>query len=126
MACYDCLTFVVSTERSETLILDAVRAIPIGQVSSYGAIAARAGLPKRARLVARVLANLPDGNNVPWHRVLRASGHIAFPVDSADFQRQKNKLLAEGCSVTTKGLVIAAIAVDDSLDSQLWSGFFRP
>ncbi|HEX7111922.1 MAG TPA: MGMT family protein, partial [Mizugakiibacter sp.] len=32
-------------------ILQAIAAIPRGRVASYGAIAARAGLPRRARLV---------------------------------------------------------------------------
>ena len=41
-------------------ILAAVRAIPRGQVAGYGEVARRAGLPGRARLVARVLAANDD------------------------------------------------------------------
>ncbi|HBK46169.1 MAG TPA: cysteine methyltransferase, partial [Xanthomonadaceae bacterium] len=41
-------------------ILKAIRAIPRGQVAGYGEVAARAGLPGRARLVARVLAGNDD------------------------------------------------------------------
>ncbi len=115
-------------------VYEIVKDIPRGRILTYGLISNLLEKRLSAQGVGWALRALSNdktnkkyhSGNVPWHRVLRASGHIAFPVDSADFQRQKNKLLAEGCSVTTKGLVIAAIAVDDSLDSQLWSGFFRP
>lgn len=61
----------------ETLerVREVVRAIPPGQTSSYGEVAARAGLPGRARLVGRILAE--DGHDLPWHRVLRADGSCA-------------------------------------------------
>jgi methylated-DNA-protein-cysteine methyltransferase related protein len=49
-----------------------VSAIPAGSVLAYGDVAARAGLPGRARLVGRILAE--DGADLPWHRVLRADG----------------------------------------------------
>ncbi len=51
-----------------------VRAIPPGQVRSYGEVAAEAGL-RSARLVGRVLA--VDGHDLPWHRVARADGSFA-------------------------------------------------
>ncbi len=63
-------------------ILAAVRAIAPGQVAGYGEVARRAGLPGRARLAARVLAG-NDDPTLPWHRVLRADGRIAFPPGSA-------------------------------------------
>ena len=44
----------------ETAILAAIRAVPRGQVAGYGVIARRAGLPGRARLVARILASLRE------------------------------------------------------------------
>jgi methylated-DNA-protein-cysteine methyltransferase related protein len=49
-----------------------VAAIPVGSVLAYGEVAARAGLPGRARLLGRILAE--DGHDLPWHRVLRADG----------------------------------------------------
>lgn len=49
-----------------------VAAIPVGRVLAYGDVASRAGLPGRARLVGRILAE--DGQDLPWHRVLRADG----------------------------------------------------
>lgn len=48
-----------------------VAAIPPGRVSTYGDIAAAAGV-STPRLVGRVLKE--DGHDLPWHRVLRANG----------------------------------------------------
>ena len=41
-------------------ILEAVRQIPYGMVKSYGQVAVDVGLPGRARLVAKILADSED------------------------------------------------------------------
>lgn len=79
-------------------ILAAVRAVPRGQVSSYGAIARRAGLPRHARWVAQVLA-ASDDPQLPWHRIVRADGRIAFAPGSAAFETQCARLQAEGVQI---------------------------
>lgn len=71
-------------------VREVVRAIPPGETSSYGEVAARAGLPGRARLVGRILAE--DGHDLPWHRVLRADGTCAPQVA----REQSARLRAEG------------------------------
>ncbi|WP_240124998.1 MGMT family protein [Thermomonas alba] len=98
-------------------ILAAIRALPRGQVASYGAIARRAGLPGRARRVARLLARSEDPG-LPWHRVLRADGRIAFPPGSDAFREQCRRLQAEGVQVV-RGRVRLPPAEDD-LDAVLW------
>jgi methylated-DNA-protein-cysteine methyltransferase-like protein len=77
-------------------ILAAVASIPRGRVSTYGLVAERAGLPRRARLVGRVLAQLPTGSRVPWHRVVGAGGRIAFPAGSRAHREQRARLAREG------------------------------
>jgi len=77
-------------------ILAAVERIPSGRVSTYGAIAEVAGLPRRARLVGTVLRQTPSSRRVPWYRVINASGRISFPLGSAAYARQRKKLEAEG------------------------------
>jgi len=67
-----------------------VRSIPPGETSSYGEVAARAGMPGRARMVGRILSE--DGHDIPWHRVLRADGTCAKHVA----QEQAARLRAEG------------------------------
>ena len=69
----------------------AIRRIPLGKVSTYGAVARAAGLPGAARLVARVLHR---GFGLPWQRVLGAGGEIKLRGDSAIEQRLR--LEAEG------------------------------
>jgi methylated-DNA-protein-cysteine methyltransferase related protein len=71
----------------------AIRAIPPGRVSSYGAVARAAGIPRGARLVARVL-RYDRGFGLPWQRVLGAGGEIKLRGDSAIEQRLR--LEAEG------------------------------
>ena len=93
----------------------AVRAIPRGQVSSYGAIAKRAGLPGRARLVGYALKMAPD--DLPWHRVVAAGGRITFPKNSRQFAEQRKRLRAEGVALTGGRIISEA---STSLDELLW------
>lgn len=81
-------------------IYSVLNAIPLGKVSSYGKVAAYAQLPNGARLVGRILGQLPKDTTLPWHRVLKANGQIAFPQESVAFQRQKQLLEAEDVIVT--------------------------
>jgi alkylated DNA nucleotide flippase Atl1 len=53
-------------------VLDVVAAIPEGMVMSYGDVAAAIG-SRAARGVGQVMAHY--GSDVPWWRVVRASGH---------------------------------------------------
>jgi methylated-DNA-protein-cysteine methyltransferase-like protein len=99
-------------------ITAAIRAIPRGQVAGYGEVARRAGLPGRARMVAKLLSGNDDAT-LPWHRVLRSDGRIAFPEDSPYFAEQVQRLRAEGVVVDkgrVRGLKAAA-----TLDEQLWA-----
>ena len=97
----------------------AIRAIPEGSVAGYGVVARRAGLAGRARLVARVLSN-NDDPTLPWHRVLRSDGRIAFPPDSAGYAEQIQRLRAEGVKVEN-GRVRDLARADADLDSLLWA-----
>src|SRR5690554_2117689 len=99
-------------------ILAAVRAIPRGEVAGYGEVARRAGLPGRARWVARVLAT-HDDPALPWHRVLRSDGRIAFPEGSEPWREQARRLCAEGV-VMVDGRVRAMPRPVRSLDAEVW------
>ena len=72
-------------------IEQAIRTIPRGKVSTYGAIARVAGFPGAARQVAAILRR---GFGLPWQRVLGAGGEIKLRADSAIEQRFR--LEAEG------------------------------
>jgi methylated-DNA-protein-cysteine methyltransferase related protein len=74
----------------------AIRGIPRGKVSTYGAVAKAAGFPGAAR---QVVAALRGGVSLPWQRVLGAGGAIKLRGDHAFEQRFR--LEAEG--VTFRG-----------------------
>lgn len=102
-------------------ILAAIRAIPKGQVAGYGEVARRAGLPGRARLVARLLSQNED-RGLPWHRVLRSDGRIAFPEGSDGWREQSARLRGEGV-VVENGRVRgqrAAMTAEEVLDAEIW------
>lgn len=76
-------------------ILDVVAAIPVGLVSTYGDVAARAGSPS-PRLAGRVLSDRSD-DDLPWHRVVKADGTLAPHLA----REQRRRLTDEG--VTFRG-----------------------
>ncbi|MDR2012435.1 MAG: MGMT family protein [Rhodanobacter sp.] len=106
------------TPPEHTAICATIAAIPRGQIASYGEIAVRAGLPGRARLVGRVLRETE--RELPWHRVLRADGRIAFPPRSRAFREQVRKLAAEGVPVRNGRIDIARYGWGRDLDRLLW------
>ena len=65
-------------------ICDAIRRIPRGRVSTYGAIAVAAGYPRCARHVGRVLQQVVG---LPWYRVLGSGGRSSMPGEFALEQR---------------------------------------
>lgn len=99
-------------------IWEAVAAIPPGATLSYGEVARRAGLPRRARMVGSALGAAPRELALPWHRVILASGRIAFPPGSKLFRKQAELLRREGVLVDKKGGVSSGEPA--SLDAELW------
>jgi len=114
-----------SAAQRAAAILAVVRKIPRGRVTTYGAVAARAGLPRQARLVGKVLGGLEDDSTVPWQRVVAAGGRIAFPAGSAARARQISRLQADGVDAERGRVDLNrygwGAGVGD-LDHLLWSG----
>jgi len=108
---------------AEDAVLAVVKRIPRGKVTTYGVVALRAGLPRRARLVGRVLAKLPAGSRVPWHRVVAAGGRIAFPDGSPAHGEQLRRLGREGVDAVGGRIDLRRHgwqSPSDSLDRWLW------
>jgi methylated-DNA-protein-cysteine methyltransferase-like protein len=97
-----------------------IAAIPNGCVASYGEIAMRAGLPRRARLVGRVLGEAGPAAKLPWQRVLRSDGRIAFPPGSRAFREQRARLLAEGVIVHNGRVDLKRFGWQRDLDAEIW------
>jgi methylated-DNA-protein-cysteine methyltransferase-like protein len=70
-----------SASDSYSRIYAAVRKIPRGRVTTYGAVARMAGLPRQARLVGYALHALTPGSTLPWHRVINAQGKLSLVRD---------------------------------------------
>lgn len=58
-------------------IYDVVRAIPHGQVATYGQVAELAGLIGKPRVVGYALYRAIADADIPWHRVINAKGEIS-------------------------------------------------
>ena len=84
-------------------ICSTVDSIPPGSVASYGQVAEEAGLPRRARLVGRVLGEQTEGTELPWHRVVNAAG--ALSTRGGAFAEQRRRLEEEGVEFRTNGSV---------------------
>jgi alkylated DNA nucleotide flippase Atl1 len=74
-------------------VLEAVDAIPPGKVMTYGDVAAAIG-SRAARAVGQVMAYY--GSEVPWWRVVRASGHPAAGHESRALEQYR----VEGTPIT--------------------------
>ncbi|AGI23025.1 MGMT family protein [Pseudomonas sp. MT3] len=73
--------------------------VPEGCVVSYGELARMAGLGRAARLVGRILGQLPADTRLPWHRVIAAGGRISLPLGSPSGNEQRARLRAEGVRI---------------------------
>jgi len=86
-----------------------VQQIPKGSVATYGQIADLAGLPGYARQVGYALHAIPDGLDVPWHRVINSKGMISLRSTGPFDQVQRSLLEAEGVEFSKNGRVSLAI-----------------
>ncbi len=75
---------------------EAIRKVPRGRVSTYGAIAKAAGYPRCSRHVGRVLKQV---GGLPWQRILGSGGRISLRGEYALEQR----FLLEAGGVRFKG-----------------------
>lgn len=80
----------------------ALAAVPLGRVTSYGALARQAGMARGARLVGRWLGDLPNGTDLPWHRVVNSQGRLAMPAGCAQDLEQQERLRAEGVVINDR------------------------
>lgn len=80
---------------SEGLLIELVKRIPMGKVTSYGDIAQAMGL-KTPRQVGWILHRLPEGTNAPCHRVIFSDGHLSGQLSFGGVALQKKWLESEG------------------------------
>ncbi len=90
-------------------LLERVRQIPAGRVTTFGDIAASLGDRQTARWVASELARIGQESpeqlaGLPWHRVLRKTGELD-PLRSSREATQLERLQQEGLWNSSSGLV---------------------
>ena len=83
----------------EKRVFEAVKLIPKGKVTTYGAIACYLGLPKGARAVGNALHKNPTPIIIPCHRVVNAKGMLAKAFVFGGEGVQESFLLADGIPV---------------------------
>ena len=81
-----------TSDEQVELVRRLVAAIPPGRVATYGDIASAAGLSS-PRTVGWIMRT--DSADLPWHRVIGASGRPAAHLTG----RQLHRLAEEGCPV---------------------------
>ena len=81
----------------------ALTQIPVGETSTYGAVAAAIGQPKAARAVGNTCGRNPVAIAIPCHRVLRNDGAIGGYAWGSE--RKQALIQAESASLTTHGRV---------------------
>ncbi len=81
----------------------ALTRIPVGETSTYGAVAAAIGQPKAARAVGNTCGRNPVAIAIPCHRVLRNDGAIGGYAWGSE--RKQALIQAESASLTTHGRV---------------------
>lgn len=109
-----------TTNKNYEHIWQTVLAIPAGKVASYGQIADLAGLPGRARLVGRCMGYAPKELQVPWYRVLRANGQLAFKAGSDASLKQTGLLQEEGVAVIKNRVKMDEYRWQPGLDEMLF------
>ncbi|HIC88773.1 MAG TPA: MGMT family protein [Anaerolineae bacterium] len=101
--------------------------IPPGYVATYGQIAALLGNRRAARTVGWALASLPPGTDVPWQRVINASGRISIRNLNFAAEEQRALLEAEGIEFDEYGYVnldrFGWPGPDPAALEAIWGGF---
>ena len=79
---------------------DIVRAIPYGQVTSYGAIAKAAGYLNMSRMVGNIMSeHNPNKNSIPAHRVVNSQGILSGKAAFGSSGEMQKLLESEGISI---------------------------
>lgn len=99
----------------QSRVFAAVKLIPYGKVSTYGAIAAYLGIPRACRAVGNALQsnNNDDLIVTPCHRVVNAQGGLSKNFGFAGTALQRDFLRSEGVEV-----------FDDIVDLKKYAWFF--
>ncbi|MGY8925993.1 MAG: MGMT family protein [Flavobacteriales bacterium] len=80
-------------------VFDVVRLIPLGRVTSYGAIAKYLSSPKSSRMVGWAMNASHRFSDVPAHRVVNRNGDLTGKIHFSSPNEMEKLLLLEGVLV---------------------------
>ena len=80
-------------------VLEIVRQIPYGRVTTYGAIARRLGSARSARMVGWVLNSQKGNSDIPAHRVVNRQGLLTGKMHFEGTNLMQELLESEGIKV---------------------------
>lgn len=86
-------------------VIKIVRKIPRGRVTTYGTVAALAGLPRGARLVGSMLHLSSEEKQLPWQRIINRHGFISTKCLEHPKVLQKALLEEEGIEVSSDFMI---------------------
>lgn len=86
-------------------VIEIVKKIPKGRVTTYGTIATLAGLPRGGRLVGGVLHFNTEAYHLPWQRIINKEGYISTKCLEHPKPLQKVLLEDEGIEVSSDFVV---------------------
>lgn len=82
-------------------VIEIIKRIPYGHVTTYGTVATLAGSPRSAREVGYLLHSLTEKHNLPWQRVINKKGYISIRGNDVNMKNlQKSLLEEEGVAVS--------------------------
>jgi len=76
-------------------VIEIIKSIPFGKVTTYGTVATLAGSPRSAREVGYLLHSLTQKYNLPWQRVINKKGYISIRGGDVNMKNLQKKLLEE-------------------------------
>lgn len=76
-------------------VIEIIKSIPLGKVTTYGTVATLAGSPRSAREVGYILHALTKKHDLPWQRVINKKGYISIRGEDVNMKNLQKKLLEE-------------------------------
>lgn len=86
-------------------VIEIVKSIPYGKVTTYGTVSLMAGLPKGARLVGGIVHFASEKMDLPWHRVINREGYLSIRCLDHPKELQKAMLEQENIAVSKDFIV---------------------
>lgn len=99
------------TDQFREAVYLVTKMIPRGQVATYSQIATYVLSPRYARAVGNALKNLPRARlrEVPWQRVINASGRVSYRGETIRPREQERLLSREGVEISPSGRIDLAV-----------------